>query len=230
MGNIQAALETKNVIHLYQPTYLFFVGIAAKMKDVELGDVVVATVAKSYEDAKIVETSELPRSQVAHAAQRLLEMARYLARAGQWPSHIQPSPKSVPKAIVAPIVSGGKVIDSETFLTQLKQTHSDAAAVEMEGLGFLQAVNDSALPGVVIRGISDAGANKSATDKQGYQDVAARNAAAFAFAMLDELPMPTVPPVPSPEPKSIVALPFPQNPQFVGREAELEEVQRQRDS
>jgi nucleoside phosphorylase/uncharacterized glyoxalase superfamily protein PhnB len=204
MGNLVALSETKDVITQFQPNYLFFVGIAAKLKDVELGDVVVPPWIKGYETGKIQEDEWLSRAPVAFASKRLLEMVRHLARGDQWQAKIKPVPTpKKPKALVAPIVSGEKVVDSPEFLKQLRRDHSNAAAVEMEGLGFLHAICEApSVEGIVIRGISDAGENKAETDKQGWQEKAASHAAAFAFAMLDELldKAKELPPLPNPYP------------------------------
>ncbi len=204
MGNLVALSETKDVINLFQPNYLFFVGIAAKLKDADLGDVVVPPWIKGYETGKLQEDEWLSRAPVAYASKRLLEMVRHLVRDEQWQAKIKPVPApEKPKALVAPIVSGEKVVDSPKFLKQLRHDYSDAAAVEMEGLGFLHAICEAPkVEGIVIRGISDAGENKGETDKQGWQEKAASHAAAFAFALLDELldKAKELPPLPNPYP------------------------------
>lgn len=100
--------------------------------------------------------------------------------------------RSAAKVVCRPIAAGEVVLDSvDSSLAQMiKQTYGDAAAIEMEGAGVALAgqLNES-LPTIIVRGISDyADGHKENTDRDGWQQRAARNAAAFAVTLLAELP------------------------------------------
>jgi len=187
-GNYQAARETELAISHFAPTYMFFVGVAGGLKDVQLGDVVAASFVRGYEGGKITDGEWKPRGLVEYPSHALLQLAINIAGDTQWLSkRLEPS-RSIFKVLVSPVVSGKKVVASQTFLAQLQETCSDAVAVEMEALGFLGTFRAKPqVQGIVIRGISDLVVDKSQSDATGWLPIAAQNAATFAFAMLDEL-------------------------------------------
>jgi nucleoside phosphorylase len=208
--NSVAALETERAVTHFEPEYVFFVGIAGGIKDVALGDVVVAETVKDYERGKVTDNGVLPRGEVGKSNYQLVERAKAVSHNSDWRSKIKRETTVVkktkrfwfwntdsgskaekqPKVLVpATIATGAKVVGSTTseiykFITR---NYSEAVAVEMEGIGFLEAVRrNEKVHGIEIRGISDKLAKNAAHDKQ-WQPIAAENAAAFAFAMLDKL-------------------------------------------
>jgi nucleoside phosphorylase len=57
----------------------------------------------------------------------------------------------------------------------------------MESLGFFKATHaDKKVNSIVIRGISDLFDDKAESDIKGFQTLAARNAAVFAFAPISQ--------------------------------------------
>ena len=131
-----------------------------------------------------------PRTwQIPH---RLDQLARELDRDGSWRRRLPPAADGRPPVVhFRPIAAGEVVLDSRKapLYDQLRMHNNDAAAIEMEGAGIALAAhfNDS-LPALVIRGISDlADGKKTAADRDGWQQRASGNAAAFAVSLLENL-------------------------------------------
>ncbi|HZR39455.1 MAG TPA: tetratricopeptide repeat protein, partial [Ktedonobacteraceae bacterium] len=192
MGGLRAASETQRAFTYFQPLIALFIGVAGGLKDVALGDVVASSAIFAYEPGKIVinQGTEAFQARLESwpASFALAHRARAEASNGSWLHSLELPPGApVPRVWVAPIAAGEKVLAAqEASLAQFLREHcGDAVAIDMESHGFLQTAH--AHPDIqvmVIRGISDLLENKSETDKKGWQPIAARHAAAFAFEML----------------------------------------------
>jgi predicted ATP-binding protein involved in virulence/nucleoside phosphorylase len=197
-GNLRMALEVEQAIAYFQPKIVLLVGIAAGIKDVQIGDVVVSSKVYSYESGIAGETFR-PRPQIGLSTYRLEQQARSEARKSDWLKRLSVfEPLSTilkvePRVFVAPIAAGEKIIAStqSDIFRFLRSNYGDAIAVEMEGMGFLSAAQAHAnVSAIVIRGISDL-IDNAKTDKLSYHEIAARNASAFAFEIISKLsPLP----------------------------------------
>lgn len=228
MGGSTAAAETERAISYFRPQITLFIGVSGGLKDVKLGDVVVASKVYAYELGK-AEQQFQPRPEAWHASHALEQRARAEARNDQWLTLLGDSyPDSVPQVHVGALAAGEKVLAStqSDLFRLLKAVYGDTLAIEMEGHGFLAAVHaNHCIHALVIRGISDLIDGKSATDATGSQTTAARHAAAFAFRVLTKFTLSTSYSASSP-PVTLVVwnVPFARNPFFTGRDQELERL------
>ncbi|MGB9370302.1 MAG: hypothetical protein WCE79_30260 [Xanthobacteraceae bacterium] len=190
-GNPRAAAIAERAIQHFRPSVALFVGVAGGLKDVSLGDVVVATKMYAYEAGKESGRRFNFRPEVHITAHLLEQRARALRQKNAWRSRLDPEiVHKNPQLFVGPMAAGEKVVaSSEGHIARFLREHcSDALAVEMEGRGFLDGVQiNSSVRGCVIRGISDLLVNKSDADASGYQSIAADAASAVAFEMLADL-------------------------------------------
>lgn len=185
-GNVRAADETGRAIQFFKPQYVFFVGVAGGIKDVKLGDVVASTKVIGYEMGKDDVTYK-PRLDSVPSSYILEQIAKQVKRDGKW--GLNSKVENNPAAFVNPIAAGEKVVASNRSVSYnyLKQYCSDAVAVDMEGNGFLIASRPYNVHAIEVRGISDLIEKKEEADASGSQPVAAANAAAFTFSMIDQL-------------------------------------------
>ena len=195
-GNSNAAIEAERAINYIKPDYVMFVGIAGGVKDVKIGDVVIANKVYGIESAKDGKTYQ-PRFELGQPSYGIKEIAKALRKDDHW---LEKTSKEISQTIdspfilnafLKPIAAGEKLVAStrsETY-KKIKAFSSDSLAVEMEGIGFLKAcyAHSKKIEFILIRGISDLIDKKSETDAQGGQELASLTASAFAFELLNRI-------------------------------------------
>ncbi|MCZ7375271.1 5'-methylthioadenosine/S-adenosylhomocysteine nucleosidase family protein [Micromonospora sp. WMMC250] len=188
-GNATAGILLDRAVTTFSPDVAMFVGIAGGRKDVRHGDVVVADAVYDYESGKDEEHLYLPRVKTSAPSFGLVQRAQAVVRRARWQERILPRPPTHrPTAFVKPIAAGGKVVANDRSSTARLLTAycGDALAVDMESHGFLRgAYVNEGVSALVVRGISDLLSDKTAGNDARWQIPAARNAAAFAFEVLD---------------------------------------------
>lgn len=188
-GNAAAAAE--RAITRFEPAVALFVGIAGGLSEqgMKWGDVVAATEIYNYEWG--VERAEFQqRQKSAGAAHSLRQQAHHVALGDAWRqrSSAEQINGQPPDVVVEPIAAGEKLIrdSGSTVYERLRKDLDKAVAVEMEGHGFLAALDQSEkVAGIVVRGISDLCHDKDEAGRAGAPKIAATNAAAFAFELLN---------------------------------------------
>ncbi len=171
MGLTTSAMATLSAVEKYRPSLVAFVGIAGGIKDVDIGDVVIADKVYPYEVGKVENGQFQSRSDTRTVPADLAGIARKL-RANFLPSDY--------RLFVGALASGEKVV-ADMASAELKRIRShagDSLAVEMEGSAVLGAIDRAVVSPdyFLIRGISDLVAGKSDSDAKGGQQRAIANA------------------------------------------------------
>ncbi|MFC9249813.1 5'-methylthioadenosine/S-adenosylhomocysteine nucleosidase family protein [Amycolatopsis thailandensis] len=192
-GATAAATLTERAQAEFDPEAMVFAGIAGGLREwFVIGDVVVATKVYSYQGGRSEDDKFLVRPSAWSVAHRLDQEARRLPRGNAWHSFLPDKGEAdPPMAYFEAIAVGDAVLDSRVseLAQRLHESYNDAVAVDMESSGFAHAAHlGDRVQAVSVRGISDfADGQKSTVDGKGGQLLAARNAAAFAIALITAL-------------------------------------------
>lgn len=192
-GTTTAATLTERANTEFSPAAMVFVGIAGGLREwLTIGDVVVATKIYSYQGGRSEGDEFLVRPSAWSVAHRLDQEARRLLRGNVWHSFLPDEAEGdTPVAHFEAIAAGDVVLNSRRseLAGRLRSSYNDAVAVDMEGSGFAHAAHlGDQVRAVSVRGISDhADGSKATSDSKGGQLLAARNAAAFAIALITAL-------------------------------------------
>lgn len=195
MKNVTTALAVERAIQRFKPDICFLIGVAGGLKDVKVGDVIVATSAYEAESGKEVANDQfLPRTSEYVFSRKLRAFAQAISRTDTWKNR---TTDKAPKAniVLGPIAGGEKVIAAaETIgFKRLQQFLSHVKAIEMEAVGFGSAIQPySNLHAITIRGISDMCEGKNEADDRDWQPVVADRAAAVGFELLGESDMSSI--------------------------------------
>ena len=166
--------------------------MAGGIKDVTIGEVVVATKVYGYHAGKASDEFKT-RPEVGLPHYRILERDRAESRKSDWLKPLNPAPSPMPRVFLGAIAAVEQVVtstQSESYKL-IRNVYNDALVVEMKSYGFLKAAQaHSGLEALAVRGISDLLEGKAQADKSGSQERASRHAAAFAFEVLAKLTLP----------------------------------------
>ncbi len=174
IGNLQA--RTTQILHSLKPKFIFLVGIAAGIKDVQIGDVIIGTKAYGYESGKETDNGFLARPDVIYSSRKLIELAKQI---------IREKPPENYKVEFGAVAGGNRVINTANNSLQIiKQSYNDTKALEMESIGFAFAAQEAQIPFLNIRSICDLAIHKN----DNFQKLAAEHAAEFAIQLIKRLP------------------------------------------
>jgi nucleoside phosphorylase len=192
-GNITAAALAERAITHFRPDLMMLVGIAGRLHaDLSLGDIVVGTKIYAIHSGEEGDTGFRPRPDTCKPDHKLVQEAMRIDTSDTWRNALpDPSRSAATKVEFRPIAAGEVVLNSKRseLARRLRHSYKDAAVIEMEGAGVGEACRLNKVPMLNIRAVSDhADGSKEKTDQAGGQEPAARNAAAFAMALLADVP------------------------------------------
>ncbi len=192
--NADVAAETERAISHFKPDVIFLIGAATGIKDVTVGDIVVATKVYGYEAGK-VENKFLTRSEVKNSSYNLQQRAKSERKKDDWKKRISTDPlSSHPSIFLESIASGDKEITDyrSSLLDFLRSNYNDAVAIDRVGHGFLNAVHaNQNISALTIHGIAYC-IDRSETNSRESRSIALQNASAFAFEVLAKFTIATI--------------------------------------
>jgi nucleoside phosphorylase len=193
MKVVKMALATTAAVDYFNPQIALVIGIAGGIKsDIKKGDVVIGESIYGYGGGKEEETGFSARPDMERCSDKLVAQSKIIRVGRKWEEriHLAAPDGSQPNVHVGQIAVDDKVVatDKGPTFSLIKKHYNDALCLEMESIGFAHAIQKyKHIEALVIRGISDLCAQKSETDKENWQEVAADRAGGFGFELLWEL-------------------------------------------
>jgi len=185
--NASAASEAERALSHFKPDVILLVGAATGIKNIALGDVIVATKVYGYESGR-AEDEFRPEPDVQKPSYQLRQRAKAERRKADWLKRLpSETSRSSPSILLAPIASGDKeVADKQAaFLAFLRSQYGDAVAVENIGFGFLETVHaNENVFALTVHGISNLIDSNAETTQLDSRAIALQNASAFTFEIL----------------------------------------------
>ncbi len=204
-GTIRSALATLEATMLWNPLYVFLIGVAAGFSDLKKADVIIADIIHGYEYGKIDDGFH-PIDELKYITESgLLESAIAYSSNSGWYDFIKSTLPTGYKPDVkqGEVASEDKIIEDPTdpFIQKVLQEWPSVKAAEMEGIGVGHAIKQtkrwrelgSKIAGfMMIRGISDlprpasGEIERGAIERRKWKPCAADTAAAFAVGLIAE--------------------------------------------
>lgn len=162
---------------------VIMVGIAfgCYPKKQSIGDVLISTSLRNYEDVKIRTSDEEDRSSNPKSGIVLLNRFKNISN---WDFTLPTGNK--PKILYGEILSGEKLVDNKEFREKLAEKYPMAIGGEMEGYGiYAAAEHHNVREWIVIKAICDFAENKE-ENKHTNQQIAADSACSCVKSVLSE--------------------------------------------
>jgi nucleoside phosphorylase len=175
MGLVAATHTTEALLQKFKPRVLIMTGICGGFSDkVNVGDVVVADKSWDWQSGKWADNGILlPAPDSKDASRDLVALVRNIEpKLIQFLSSFQGNtPKTIPKLVIEPMVSGSSVVASTDIQQAFRNQHRKMAAVDMECYGVYYAAYMTTAPSpkvICIKSVSDLADRKKADDLQKY--------------------------------------------------------------
>ncbi len=177
--------EFERAIQDFQPDFVCSVGTASGLRDVQPGDVVVATAVYRYdEDAFRV------RPEILLLSPLISQLAISRANKGEWLAGQTRLPVRKPRVFVGPLVDTQTAFTPphDAFMNVFTTIPEDAFALDTQISNFLQAVQTNRVSGeTIVRGISERQSGLGDRTAAIDQHTALQHAYAFTFEILAHL-------------------------------------------
>jgi 5'-methylthioadenosine/S-adenosylhomocysteine nucleosidase len=184
MGRVSAAIATTILLERWRPRYCILVGTAGGFASagVRLGDVVVATEVVDHSIHKVLRDQTETRPITHHVDSHLMSTALRMAQATDHSSLDRAW--SARQVHFGPMISGDRIIASETMVRHLVKNDPRLIGVEMEGSGVLTALEqqEPAPHFLMVRGVADLADEHKSDD---WMESALQAAAAFSIDLLE---------------------------------------------
>jgi nucleoside phosphorylase len=196
--NDNAAAETALAIDHFEPEYVIFIGTAGRIKkDLNIGDILIPELVIGYNYGKANKNEfQISLENIKGPSVPFVEVAKSVIRNKEFMKSFKKVKNKTSWTIFKayydkPIASGNitlKDLNAQTAKDIKERFKNAAAAVDMEGIGFLKGCEKfSNIQYILIRSISDFLSNKVAVNKLGSRQVAAENALKMAIEILKNI-------------------------------------------
>ena len=193
MGPEMAVSKAAAVVNRWRPPYVLLVGIACGVKgEVAHGDVLVAREVADNTIGKVLSNSREVRWSAHQAGANLLDSAVNLS--GAWRERMRVPRPGLGRAETrfGVIASGGDVVASDALIAEYRAVWPKLVGLEMEAGGTATGLHNTIERPefLMVKGVSDFGADKKDPAIEPWRPYSADAAAAFAVALLESGPIP----------------------------------------
>ena len=187
--NSNMAVTTERIINLFNPKMILLVGIGGGIKDVKVGEIVVAKEIYAYESVKETDDGQKGMPKVRSFNPKSLDIALSIGREKEWGKRTGHG-HTFFEVHQGAIASGDKLLTTKNMALGkfLDRHYNDTLAVDMESAGFTEALaRHENIKALCIRGISNLLDDEKQSDDSSSESLASTNVAAFTFELIYQL-------------------------------------------